>query len=432
MKFKFNFYIAPAVFICWCLFSLSACKEPAIEDNSLLTGDDNLNLAKDTLFTKVFSVFEDPLASNGVNTGVLANISDPTYGKTQAGVYTQLRLTSNNVNFGANAQLDSVVFTLAYADKYGKFDIPVNVAIYELNESLVDSTAYKTNQTFQVKPTAIGSKNNFTPQLTDSVQLSNGVKLPAHFRVTLDNTFGNKIMADTANLATNVAFLNYIKGLYVTTTSTPTGNGLVYFTLASSLSGVTVYYRNDAADSLSLFIPVSGARVNHFSNNYTGTPVAASVNSPSPNGESKMYLQGGAGVKGKILITNLDSLPTNIAVNKAELIITQADGDTAYKAPLLLDLFRIDDAGAAVAVEDDGLSHYGGTRLTEVVNGVTYTRYRFNIKKFFQKLVNGTYTNNGFYLQVLAGNSHTERLVVANSTTNENYKVTFVVTYTKL
>lgn len=431
MKFKYISYIAPAVF-CWCLFSLSACKDPAIEDNTLLTDDDDLNLAKDTLFTKVVSVFEEPLASNGISTGVLANISDPTYGKTQAGVYAQIRLSSNNVNFGTNAILDSVVLTLAYADKYGKFDIPVNVSVYELTQSLLDSTTYKTNQSFSVNPTAIGQKNGFTPNLTDSVQLNNGQKLPPHFRVSLTNAFGNKIMADTNKLVNNVAFLDYIKGLYVTTANSPEGNGLVYFTMASVLSGVTVYYRNDAADSLALFIPVSGIKVNHFDNNYTGTPVAAAVNTPNPAGEPKAYLQGGAGVRTKIFITNLDSLPDNIAVNKAELIITQSDGDTAYKAPLLLDLFRIDDAGGLVSLEDDGLSHYGGTRVTENVNGVTYTRYRFNIKKYFQKLVNGTYNNNGFYLQVLAGNSHTERLVLANSPTNENYKVTFVVTYTKL
>lgn len=431
MKFKYISYIAPAVF-CWCLFSLSACKDPAIEDDSLLTGDDDLNLAKDTLYTKVFSVFEEPLASNGISVGVLANISDPTYGKTQAGVYAQVRLSSNNVNFGTNAVLDSVVFTLAYADKYGKFDIPVNVNVYELADNLNDSTTYKTNQAFAVNPVAVGTRNGYTPNLTDSVQLSNGQKLPPHFRVPLTTAFGNKIMADTNNLINNTAFLNYIKGLYVTTSNSPAGNGLVYFTMASALSGVTVYYRNDAADSLALFIPVSGVKVNHFDNNYLGTPVATSVNSPNPAGEQKAYVQGGAGVKTKILINNLDSLPANIAVNKAELILTQSDGDTAYKAPLLLDLFRIDDAGASVALEDDGLSHYGGTRITETVNGVAYVRYRFNIKKYFQKLIDGTYNNNGFYLQVLAGNSHTERLVVANSTTNENYKVTFVVTYTKL
>lgn len=431
MKSIFVRYIAPAVF-CWCLFSLSACKDPAIEDNSLLTDDDNLNLAKDTLYAKVVTVFQEPLGSNGVSTGVLANLSDPNYGKTQAGVYAQLRLTSNNTNFGTNPQLDSVVLTMAYTDKYGKFDIPVNVSVYELSESLLDSVTYYTNTSFAVNPVAIGQRTGFTPNLTDSVQLSTGVKYPPHFRVTLNNSFGNKLLADTTKLVDNVAFLNYIKGLYITTTNSPIGNGLVYFALSSTISGVTVYYHNDLDDSLSLLIPISGVKVNHFDNNYTGTPVANAVNAPNPAGDTKVYLQGGAGVRGKIFISDFDSLPKNIAVNKAELVLTQSAGDTSYKAPLLLDLFRIDDAGVAQILEDEDQSYYGGTRVTETVDGVTYTRYRFNIKKYFQKLVNGTYSNNGFFLQVLAGNSHTERVVIANPTNDNNYKVTFIVTYTNL
>lgn len=431
LKSIFVRYIAPAVF-CWCLFSLSACKDPAIEDDSLLTDDDNLNLGRDTLYAQVYNLYQEPLGSNGVSTGVLANFSDPNFGKTQAGVYAQIRLSSNNTNFGVNAQLDSVVLTMAYADKYGKFDIPVNVSVYELDQSLVDSTVYYTNSAFSVKPSAIGERIGFTPNTTDSVLLSTGRKMPAHFRVTLNNSFGNRIMADTANLKDNVAFLNYIKGLYITTTNTPVGNGLVYFTLSSSISGVTVYYHNDADDSLSLFIPVSGVRVNHFDQNYTGTPVATSVNNPNPAGEPKAYVQGGAGVRSKIVISDWDSLPKNIAINKAELVLTQTAEDTSYRAPILLDLFRIDDAGNAQVLEDEDQSYYGGTRVTETVNGVAYVRYRFNIKKYFQKLVSGTYNNNGFYLQVLVGNSHSERVVIANPGNDNNYKISFIVTYTKL
>lgn len=432
MKSIFVRYIAPAVF-CWCLFSLSACKDPAIEDDSLLTDDDNLNLGKDTLYAKVYNLYQEPLGSNGVSTGVLANLSDPNFGKTQAGVYAQIRLANNNTTFGANAQLDSVVLTMAYSDKYGKFDIPVNVAVYELDQSLLDSTAYYTNTAFAVKPAAIGQRTGFTPNTTDSVTLSTGRKMPPHFRVTLNNSFGNRIMADTNNLVNNVSFLNYIKGLYITTTNSPTGNGLVYFALANStLSGVTVYYHNNANDSLSLFIPVSGVKVNHFDQNYTGTPVATSVSNPNPAGEPKAYIQGGAGVRTKILISDFDSLPKNIAINKAELVLTQTADDTTYRAPLLLDLFRVDDVGNAQVLEDEDQNYYGGTRVTETVNGVAYVRYRFNIKKYFQKLVSGTYNNNGFYLQVLAGNSHTERVVIANSASDNNYKVSFIVTYTKL
>lgn len=427
---------APVILICWCLFYLTGCKDPLINDTDLLTSDDDLSLVKDTLFPQCFSLFEDPLASNGVAVGALGNLTDPAFGKTVSGFYGQCALTSNNVNFGTGATLDSAFLTFAYAGQYGKFDQGVNVVAYELTqaEGLVDSLTYKTNSSFSVGIPPMGQISSFVPNLKDTINIY-GVAYPAHLRIPLTNSFGNKILlADAANLADNTAFKNYFKGFYVTTTANPAGNGMLYLSLSSSLSKITLYYHNNDADSLTFDIPVSGVKVNHFDNTYTSTPAFTSVNNPNPLGQSKIYLQGGAGIKGKILLPDLDSLPDGIAINKAELILSQSNdaSDTAYQAPLLLDLFRIDDAGVAQQLEDDGLSHFGGVKVAETVNGEVINRYRFNIKKYFQKLINGTYGNNGFFVQIVGANSNSERVVIANSSTDEKYKVTLVVTYTKL
>ena len=425
---------APVILICWCLFYLTGCKDPLINDTDLLTSDDDLSLAKDTLFPQCFSLFESPLASNAVAVGALGNLTDPAFGKTVSGFYGQCALTSNNVNFGTGATLDSAFITFAYAGQYGKFDQPVTVVAYELSQSPVDSLTYKTNDVFSVSIPRIGQVNSFVPNLKDTINIY-GVAYPAHLRIPLTTAFGNKILlADAANLADNTAFKNYFKGFYVTTTTTPAGNGTLYLSLSSTLSKITLYYHNNDADSLTFDIPVSGVKVNHFDNNYAGTPVYTVVNSPNPLGETKLYLQGGAGVKGKILLPDLDSLPKGIAINKAELILSQSNEstDTTYVAPLLLDLFRIDDAGVAQQLEDDGLSHFGGVKVAETVNGEIINRYRFNIKKYFQNLINGTYKNNGFFVQIVGANSNSERVVIANSSSDEKYKVTLVVTYTKL
>jgi hypothetical protein len=431
LKNKLSFIIAPVV-ICWCFFSLNGCKEPIIEDTNLLTSDDNLNLAKDTLHVKMFSEFEEPLVSANISNGVLGTITDPNFGNTFAGFYAQSRLTTNNVFFGENPVLDSVVLTLKYNGVYGKFDQPVTVTIYELAQDINASTAYKTNEAFQVSAPPIGQITGFTPKLTDSVVALNGTLAP-HIRVKLADAYGQKILgADTSILKDNASFLNFIKGFYVTTSSSPAGNGVAYIDLSSSLSGITLYYKNNAADSLFYTLPASGVKVNHFDNIYTGSPAYTSISSPNTNGEEKMYLQSGAGTKGKIFITDLDKLPKDIAINKAELVISQSGADTQYVAPLVLDLFRIDDAGIARLIEDDALSGFGGVRTAETVNGVVINRYRFNLKRYFQKLIQGVYNNNGFYLQTYLPNSNTERVVIANSSTDKNYQISLLVTYTKL
>ena len=431
MKNKFSFIVAPAVLFCWCFFSLQGCKEPLIEDTNLLTSDDNLNLAKDTLHVKVFSEFEQPLNSNGISNGVLGTITDPNFGTTYAGFYAQCQLTTNNIYFGETPVLDSAVLTLKYNGTYGKFDQPVTISVFELSQSINDSTTYKTNDAFAVNVPAIGQRTGFVPNTTDTVVALNGTLSP-HIRIKLSDSFGNKILtADTTTLRSNASFLNLFKGLYVSTSASLTGNGVTYIDLSSSLSGVTLFYHNSANDSLYYTLPVSGVKVNHIDNVYTGAPVSTSVNNPNSNGEEKMYLQAGAGVKGKIFLTDFDSLPKNIAINKAELVLSQSGTDTQYVAPLVLDLYRIDDAGQIPTI-DDGYVGFRGVRETETVNSNSINRYRFSLTRYFQKLIQGVYHNNGFYLKTYIPNSNCERVVITNSSTDKNYQITLLVTYTKL
>ncbi|MBL0310052.1 MAG: DUF4270 family protein [Bacteroidetes bacterium] len=398
----------------------------------MLTNDDDLNLRRDTLAVSVFSEWVPPLVSSGVTTTVLGDIKDPKFGRTYASFYAQCRLLTNNVTFGENPILDSIVLTLKYNNKYGAFDQPVNVSVFEMNQSIFDSVPYKTNDAFGVYLPAIGQVSNFIPNLTDSVYEIGGA-LPAHLRVTLSSALGNKILlANPADLQDNNTFLNLFKGFYITATAPGGGNGLIYFDPRSTFSKISLYYQNSSADSLVYDIPLSGARFNHFDNIYTGTAVNSSVTSPNPAGEELMYIQSGAGVRGRINISNLDSLPDNIAINKAELVLSRSPSDTAYPGPLLLDLFRIDDAGQPQKLEDDALNSFGGTSVSEIVDGVSIIRYRFNIRKYFQKLIKGVYHNNGFFLQTLSAETTSERLVISNSSTDKKYSVTLIVTYTKL
>lgn len=436
MKNRFTFLIAPAV-LCWCLFYLQSCKEPLIEDSNLLTTDDNLNLAKDTLSVKVFSEFEKPLTSSGVSVGLLGSLNDPSLGKTFASFYAQYQLTSNNIYFGESPVVDSAFLMVKYNGVYGKLSVPVDINVFELSQDLSNSATYKTNDAFSVKVPTIGSITAYTlgTKITDSITTQYGAVAP-HLRIKLDTAYANRIVqADTSVLKDNTAFLNMFKGIYLTTASSAVSNGLLYLSLQSAVSGIKLYYHNATVDSLSYTLPFTGATVNHFDNVYTGTPVNTSVTSPNANGEEKMYLQAGAGVKGKIVINNIDSLPKNIAINKAELILSQVAQTTAtdtFGTPLVLNMFRIDDAGQTQRLEDDGASGFGGVFTAETVNGVVINRYRFNIKRYFQKLIQGIYNNKGFYLETVSPVLNSERVVIANSSTNKDYQITLVITYTKL
>lgn len=435
LKKNIIYILAPAV-LCWCLFYLQGCKEPLIEDSNLLTSDDNLNLAKDTVYVKAFSEFVPPLVSNGVSVGLVGNLTDPNFGKTFASFYAQTQLTSNNIYFGDvnDLALDSAFLILQYAGVYGKLDQPMDINVFELTQDMSSTVTYKTTDAFSVNGTPIGSLSGYTvgTKITDTVYTRFGALSP-HLRIPLSADFANKILkADTTTLRDNTQFLNLIKGMYVTSASSTPGNGLLYLALSSTVSAIALYYHHPSlTDSFYYTIPVSGVKVNHFDNIYTGTPVSTSVTSPNTNGEQKIFVQAGAGVKGKVIFKDIDSLPKNIAINKAELVLSQVNGDTAFNSPLVLNLYRVDDAGQSQRLEDDGTTGYGGVRTAETVNGTSINRYRFNIKRYFQKLLAGVYSNKGLYLEAISPNSNSERVAIANSSTDPNYQITLVITYTK-
>lgn len=442
--------MAPVVF-CWCLFYLLACNSPMIGDKTAFPKGNTLPLVKDTLHLRILTVYQNMISSSGVTSGVLGSLYDPYFGSTYAGFYAQYTLASSNVYFGPSQGLDSVVLTLQYSGYYGDpIPTPVDVYVYQLNlnQGLVDTQNYFTNTAFQVTTPPIGKRLGYVPYnlpcgcSADSVTIL-GITYPQHLRIDLSKTFGNSIInpVDSQGLTTTDSFYaDILRGLYVTVnTGKKAGNGMEYFDLTSVLSGVTVYYHNATGDSLTFTLPISGASVNHFDNIYNGTPAYAAVSKPPPNGgsETLMYVQAGGGLAGEILIPGLDSLPKNIAVNKAEIVLTVQPGDT-FTLPSQLSVYRIDDAGQQQILDDATSTYYGGLLEVDTLYGpkgnITsqLTRYRFNMPIYFQKLVKGVYRNNGLQVASSYANTSTERVVIANSPTNRNYQVTFDIIFTKL
>ncbi|HWB64161.1 MAG TPA: DUF4270 family protein, partial [Chitinophagales bacterium] len=356
--------------------------------------------------------------------------------------YAQCAPTITGASLGYYPVLDSVVLSLAYNGQYGPCTAPVNISVYELNQDLDYSTTYYTTSSAQVKTPAIGQLNGFVPDFYDSVVLGSGVAIAPNLHIRLSDDFGNRLLhADSTIWYDDSSFYTFMKGIYVTSTSASTGNGMMYMNLSSGISGITLYYHTYYStdtvgqvvyyEALQLSFP--GAVFNHFDNLYNSTAAQAAVLAGnSSNNADKVYMQGGGGVRGKLVIAGLDTLSRKTGINKAELVVTQSVADTQFAAPTDLNLLRIDDAGNGQALEDAYTTNYGGTRTTETVNGATVTRYRFNITRYFQKLVQGVYNNNGLILQVPSGYVAADRLVLTNPVNDKNYRILLVVTYTKL
>ena len=162
-------------------FVLNGCKDPIVKDSSLVNGpNDFLNLNTTDTFTVISKTIADPpYSAAGVSNGIVGSMDDPIFGKVVCGFYTQCRLSKDGSVFSDNPVVDSCVLSLYYYDSYGKNTKPVNIAVYEVTESMDPlNTSYLTNSTFSVNGSPIGVAYNFVPNYTDSVTTISGTEAP--------------------------------------------------------------------------------------------------------------------------------------------------------------------------------------------------------------------------------------------------------------
>ena len=404
--------------------SVNSCKDPVIEEAGLLTSDDSISLGKiDTLTALLSSVKETKPVSSGVATGLVGNMNDFYFGKTYAGLYAQVRMLTNNLSFGSNPVADSMVLTLKFRNTYGPYTVPQNLFVFRLDQTLDPAIQYTSDYTARVQYPAIGSITGLIPNTEDSVA-ADGIKYAAHLRIRLSNNLAAEFLnADSTNFADNTAFLNFFKGFYIASSSDISGDGLVSFDLYSVLSGISLYYHNDAADSLKIqfVINSSSATINKFDQLSSGSPVERFIQFPAAGGDSIAFIQAGGGSKAKIYFPYLDSIPKNLAVNLAELVITK-------------ELLRLDEAGQEQVIadaNDDGTTTLVALRREETVNGVTYMRYRFRLNRYIQQLARGSYRHLGFSLKAISQKQSLERAIISNGS-SPDYKISFNLIYTKL
>ncbi len=427
-------------------FAFESCKEPVILGKNILPGDDDIN----ALFTDTFTIIaktvrEDSLISNRLAANQIGCMMDPIFGKTSAGIYTQVRLPTANVDLGDNLVLDSLVLWMDLTAYYGDTAVAQTFQVYRMTELMpsdsdVDSILYYSHQTFTIDQTLIGEKT-MKPNLKDSIITAYGDTYPPCIRIRLEDVFANDLLAQsgTPNFADNDAFLNYLNGIYITTDTTTPGSAL-YLVNLLAFSSLTMYYSNDEDDSLKfdfVFNP-DCVRVGHYTHNYSGSIVEPYLNSTDPAGDNLVFAQGLAGLKAWLQFPYIGSLG-NVAINKAELIFTETESfsdDSIYKLPTQMTMTKREDDGANGFIDDvlEGSDHFGGKKETVNVDGEDLIQYRFNLARHFQLVIDGNTNygeNNGIYLLTNLSTRHAGRIVFGGGT-HPDYKIELLITYTKI
>ena len=359
-------------------------------------------VGKDTTFTiYAYSSIEDSVISDETSVNLLGSLYSETFGRSNTSIYTQVRISSLNPDWGSNPVADSVIFTLVYDGYYGNLETEQTVRAYRILEDLERDSSYWSNVSFETETTELGMLT-FFPDLDDILVVDTGGGISdssyinAELRIPFDDSFAEYMFnLDTSHTSSSEAFLEEFKGVYLRADDVnAAGDGaILYFDLLDDRSNLTIYYKNDSADSLRFryFINLNNARVGRYEHEYLlGSQdfIAQVLNGDTTLGAEKLYLQGNGGVKTDIFLPGvIDWANANQKViNEAKLIINLAqEYDEDHIPSTSLILFKNTEDGSFDFVPDqlEGENYFGGA-YNEASNS-----YFFRISMHLQDLLAG-------------------------------------------
>ena len=370
----------------------------------------------DTATIVAYSVLHDSLITSNVSVNMLGYLNDPIFGKTQAGIYTQFRLSSYNADFGDAVEVDSIVLTLVYAGFYGDTLNSFKINVYELSEKIEKNERYYTTSSLKYIGENLTENSNFSirPQPTTRPDTASSV---CYFNIKLKKDFAEKKFISQSKgsvYANDANFLDYFKGLYLEASEITGSDGcMLSINMTHSLSRLTIYYKSSSSESpqkYSFNMNDSTAHFgvfNHF--NYADANQNLREQLQDSNHASTkdvLYAQAGAGVKIALHFPHLKETfeGKKVIIHRAALVISHKDDE--FLPPNTLGLYTDPSAGYFLPDFDLGSDYFGGKY------NQTKKEYVFNITRHIQNLVSGRGDNYVLNLSVSPSVTHFSRLTI--------------------
>ncbi len=318
----------PAFILATAMIFFQACDSPP-EDTGVgvLPPNELLEIIfTDTADVVLKSQRVDSLITGNAPLQLFGNYIDPEFGSISAAAYTEIIPTGTNLDFGDSTDLryDSLVFTLDITSAYGRFDTPQKLRIHEVLEPFPDSIqALTSKRNLNIAPLNLAGDHVINFQGNDRF---------ADLRVTLDPSLGKRILyADPVDLASGDSFVDFLKGLYITTEKVSFLSrepGAIFSGLFTSTSTQMSLYFGLKDDNGEFVNQRVNFRVSPFTNlryttfernvNYRDRLLGKILNGQA--NDQYEVLQSGSLIKAFVKFPGLDKWP-RVGVNKADLII---------------------------------------------------------------------------------------------------------------
>lgn len=384
------------------LLTFIACEKP--EDNlglDLIAEEDLLGLRTvvDSVALSPYTVLADSGRTNELSRAMLGDFRHPEMGRTQASIYTQIRLSALGAEFdgedGNDAVVDSLVLSFQYFatdSVYGELE-PMQFSVMRLDEDLdLDSAYYSDDETEVINEELLFDPSPITPAQNDSTFLY-GESFPPQLRLRLKDELGGALIIEARDgLAFEGVseFVEYFKGFRITAENLGSTGSILTLDLLQARSLLTLYYHNNDEDSLSfdLSINENAQRYVNLSHDYTGF-VAGNALLDASQRDQQLYLQAAAGLNVAVDLPLLQSIAdtSDTAFNKVELVfpVTFPENQAINDFPERLFAIYVDSDGDVISIPDifEGELHSDGFYDEDA------GEYRLNITRFSQQVVNG-------------------------------------------
>lgn len=435
---------------------ISGCQDPILVGGTLLD-DEKLEIGIVNNFDITSKVLDgeriitySPIFDN--QTYLLGELDDPLYGNIAAELYLKFRLGTTKPNYLTETKLrfDSLVLVLQYdtLGTYGNTSGAQSIKVFELDEAINEKDTLYSDIQLKFLPNEV-CKVERTINPKDSVRITNHltkaqVTQAPQLRLRLDDQFGDALIKNDMANNNDTLLGEYLKGLYLTSTSQNNRSFMYGFNFTTSALATTapinkliMYYTvNDTTAKVYEYL-IHTATVNRFVHKRVGSQAESFITNATM-GDSLCFLQGIGGIKSVIQFNDLSALDT-LLINKAELEITVAEipvENGVYRLPRQLIATRKNENGRQVLIDDIAqLLASNVTNFSPVFGGTPLTTgnqniYNLNITNHIKRAVKDKNYNADLYLNVITEGENPSRVVFYGAK-HSQYPVKLKITYTK-
>jgi hypothetical protein len=362
---------------------------------------------------------------------LIGSYQHPDLGTFQSSFFAQIS-NADTLTSKSTSIMDSVRMSLVYTSFQGDTLQPQTISIYKLKDSLSLSTSYFTNSNVAYDANPVASYT-FKPRVVKARSFNgDSLKLDTlTFRMSA--AYGNELIknyTDKSLSGGGKLFRASFPGLYIKSSSAAKA---ALLGISPAYSKMTLYWHNPGDETkyyLNYYFSLSTARsdevqarFNKFEITRSGT-LAALVKPgdiiSSKKTNNTTYVQSGSGIVTRINLPTLLNLKgkNNVAVNKAELVLSGIDGLDLNNTLGQLSLILVDGANKPLR-NSSGLgfvvSEGGGGIQTATYNSA-FNNYTFNITTELQSVLAGRKSNLGYLVTpTLASSSNGMTKLVSES-----------------